>query len=555
MGYANHFVGIVRGDQICDLFGDSTTPTRSEFDKGAIVEVHEADHTLLAEADSAQAALYELAAKHGLDPVFPPKATRQVAGLLKETGIDDKTLLDFSHAPFVTIDGADSMDLDQAVYVDEGEGEGYVVHYALADASYYVAMGTPLHAEALRRAASYYLPGIMVPMLPRALSEGLVSLNENVDRRAVVFSMYLDSEGRCTKTEIVPSRIRSRGKLSFESVQRFYAGGDGFGDEVDQSLRRLALVGRLRMSLAEERGVVRYRRREVSAKLSGGGMRFTTSSGVRRDVERYNEQLSLLCNIEGARYLAAHGADFVEPIYRVHPAPSEEKMQSFLEMLSALVASQGLDPAIWRWSHEDSRPLRQFLDDLPSEGREGRIAMAIHRQAVMANLRSTFQTEAGSHHGVGAEVYARFSAPMREIVGVFLHRELLEARIGHGHANAELRAEVVQQANAAKALQRTVSNEGNRLVLEQLFKDAQQANRVLTGTLMGAQGKKAYVRLDEPPIDVKVYLKLASEPLTPSEDGTSLLRDGSAILRLGDEVSVHVIGKHATRDRWILDLA
>jgi ribonuclease R len=554
MGYASHFVGIVRDNQVCDLFSECAKPAASEHVDGAIVEVHNEQQRLLAAEGSAEAALYHLAAKHGLDPVFPMDAANQVEGLLKTTGIDDETLVDLTSVPFVTIDGADSMDLDQAVYV-EASAAGHIVHYALADASYYVASGTPLHVEALRRAASYYMPGIMVPMLPRALSEGLVSLNANVDRRSVVFSMHIDGEGRCTKTAIAPSRIRSRGKLSFTAVQNFYAGGDGFGDDVDESLQHLAHVGRLRMSLAEERGVVRYRRHEVSAKLSGGGMRFTATSSVRRDVERYNEQLSLLCNIEGARYLAKHGADFVEPIYRVHPAPSEEKMRAFLEMLQALVTSQNLDPTIWLWTLDDKRPLRQFLDELPIEGSQGRIAMAIHRQAVMANLRSTFQTKAGSHHGVGAEVYARFSAPMREMVGVFLHSELLEARAGHGHANSELRQTVVQQANAAKSLQRTVSNEGNRLVLEQLFEDARKANRKLSGTLMGAEGSKAYIRLDEPPIDVKVYLKLASEPMAPSDDGTSLLRDGDVVFRLGDHVSVIVVDKHATKDRWILDLA
>lgn len=545
-------MGIVRAGQVVDLFGESLAP--SDYAEGSIVEVVATEQALLAASDSAEAALYELAAKHGLDPVFPVAVDAQVAEMLKQTGIDDQALLDLTKAPFVTIDGADSMDLDQAVFV-EATDTGFVVHYALADASYYVAPNTPLHTEALRRAASYYLPGIMVPMLPRALSEGLVSLNANVDRRAVVFSMHLDSEGRCTKTNIVSSRIHSRGKLSFSAVQEYYVGGTGFGDDVDESLDRLADVGRLRMSLAEERGVVRYRRHEVSAKLIGSGMRFTATSAVRRDVERYNEQLSLLCNIEGARYLAEHGADFVEPIYRVHPAPSEEKMESFLRKLKATVAAQSLDPAVWLWTLESSRPLRQFLDELPTEGSEGRIAMAIHRQAVMANVRSTFQTEAGSHHGVGAEVYARFSAPMREMVGVFLHHELLEARAGHGSSDAKLRSEVVQQANAAKTLQRTVSNEGNRLVLEQLFEDAKRAQRVLSGTLMGAEGSKAYVRLDDPPIDVKVYLKLADDPLKPSDDGTSLKRNGKAVFRLGDNVSVRVVEKHASKDRWILELA
>jgi ribonuclease R len=275
---------------------------------------------------------------------------------------------------------------------------------------------------------------------------------------------------------------------------------------------------------------------------------------ARRDIERYNEQISLLCNIEGARILAKHGAEFVEPIYRVHPAPSPQKMQAFEEMLASLVAAQDLAPQDWLWSSNGKRQLWEYLDALPVGGKEGRIASAIHRQAVMANLRSTFQTEAGAHHGVGAEVYARFSAPMREMVGVFLHRELLEAESGEGQQNPELRQQVLDQANAAKTMQRDVSNEGNRLVIEQIFRDAESTKSALPGTLMGMQGSKAYVRLDQPPIDIKVYLKLAPTRLRPSGDSASLLKGGEAVHHLGDKVGVYVVSKDEDRDRWILQL-
>jgi len=554
MGYANHFIGVVRNGEVSDAFSDQTPSVACNRPDGAIVEVNDGAMQLLADPNSAEAALYTLAAEKKLDPVFSKEVDAQVAALQANSGIDDATLIDMSDSPFVTIDGADSMDLDQAVFV-EPHNDGHIVHYALADAAHYVVPGTPLHAEALRRAASYYMPGIMVPMLPRALSEGLVSLNAKVLRRSVVFSMTLDSQGRCSHTQIQRARICSRAKLSFEAVQSFYDGGDGFESDIDESLRVLAIVGRQRMLLAEERGVVHYRRHEVRARLNSGGARFIASSAIRREVERINEQISLLCNIEGARYLADHGADFVEPIFRVHPAPSPEKMEAFEAMLRALVSAQDLDPSRWLWSSTSQRHLWQYLDELPREGAEGRIAMAIHRQAVMANVRSTFQTEAGSHYGVGAEVYARFSAPMREIVGVFLHHELMEAAMGHGTTDTGLRAQVVQQANMAKSMQRSVSNEGNRLVLDQLFADAKQADQALGGTLMGAERKKAYVRLDEPPIDIKVYLNLAPTKLTASDDGATLLANGHAVHRLGDKVDIQVIEKDPNRDRWILAFA
>lgn len=548
-----HFIGIVADGVLKDLYSEFSCPAESGQDEGAIWEKKVRDSLCLAEANSAEAALYKLAAARKLCPLFPPEVELEVQALLDNTGISDPELHDMLSMPFVTIDGADSLDLDQALYV-QASGEGHIVHYALANASYYVRPGTALHAEALLRGASYYMPGFMIPMLPRALSEGLVSLNANVLRRALVFSMTLDAEGRCTDTKIRSSRIRSRGKLSFKSVQKFYAGGPGFGAAVDKSLHALSTVGQKRMRLAEERGVVRYRRNEIKASLASGGIRFTAENAVRHEVELYNEQLSLLCNIEGARYLSENGSDFVEPIYRVHPAPSTKKMNAFETMLHSLLRAQGLSETGWHWSREGDIPLRQYLEDLPDNGPAGRIAMAIHRQAVMANVRSNFQTEVGGHHGVSAPMYARFSAPMREMVGVFLHGEILEAQAGHGNLDPKLRSDVVSRANAARSLQASVSSKANQLVLDQLFSDAHKSGSQLAGTLMGTRGKKAYVRLDEPPIDVKVYLNLSSEPFRPSKDGTSLLRGKKVHARLGDLVLLRVIRRDETRDRWILDI-
>ena len=192
MGRKSHFVGRVEGGRAVDLFSSATADV--EQPEGAIVEVQGERVERLAEADSAEARLYGIAAKSKLDPVFPEAVEEQVAGLVQSPGRDDPALEDFRSWPFVTIDGASSMDLDQAAFVEQ-EGGGHVVHYALADAAYYVQPGTPLHDEAIARGASYYLPGVMVPMLPRALSEGLVSLNPNVDRRSVVFSMSISGSG------------------------------------------------------------------------------------------------------------------------------------------------------------------------------------------------------------------------------------------------------------------------------------------------------------------------------------------------------------------------
>ena len=123
-------------------------------------------------ASDPSARLLALLAKEGIEAAYPEPVHAQVGEFLKNPGLEDPALEDRSDVPFVTVDGPGTRDLDQALFVEARAG-GYSVQYAIADASYFAPAGTPLFEEALRRGASYYLPGQSVPMLPRALSEDL----------------------------------------------------------------------------------------------------------------------------------------------------------------------------------------------------------------------------------------------------------------------------------------------------------------------------------------------------------------------------------------------
>lgn len=523
---------------------------------GAIVAItaHGQERTL-AEPGSAAAAVWELAGRHGLDPRYPQAVLDEVARWEAAPGLSDEALVDRRSDPFVTIDGASARDLDQAIFVETLE-RGWRIHYALADASYYAPPGSALFAESLRRGASYYLPDRVVPMLPAALSEGLVSLNPAVQRRAVIFELTLDPEGVLEDTHVVRGLIRSHGKLSFEAVQSYYDGGEHeFTGPIAASLDALRTVGSARMELAEERDIVRYRREEVRIGTADP-LGFVTREDLRKEVERYNEQVSLLCNVAGARLMrAGAGTEGVEPIYRVHPAPGPDRVAGFEQFLAALAEAHDLDRIRWCWTRARG-PIATFLDELPTEGREGRIAMAVHRQAVMLNVRSTFQEEPNPHHGVGADVYARFTSPMREVVGVYLHHELFELLDGGGTTAETVRQQVVQAANRAKQKQKAVENEANRLVLDQILGEADESGRALGGTLMGLARGKAHVRLDDPPIDVKVYLRHQGRfggSVDIEAEGAKLTRDGQTLARVGDPVTVRVHGQDGKR--WVLELS
>ncbi len=509
------------------------------------------------------AAIAALAARHALDPGFPDDVLAEAEAWLAAPGLDDPALRDLEPLPFVTIDNPDSRDLDQALHIAPAPDGGYVIHYALADAAYYVRPGARLWDEALRRGASYYLPGFTVPMLPRALSEGLVSLNEAQPRRALVVVLTLSPDGACVGAELLRARIRSRAKLTYGGVQAFYDAGDAgalAGQPFTETLQLLRTVGLLRIAEAERRDVVVYHR----------GDRYMT--------ERYNEQISLMCNAEGGRLLARHPAAHVQPIFRVHPSPPEPRLVRFAAMTRAIAQRAGAHADAWRWRRrsghgQPGESLSDYLRRLPVDGDDDearRLAMALHRQALVLNQASSLSAEPGPHFGVGAEPYARLSSPMREIIGVYTHKEAVELLEGVSpSADAIARDEVLREAvieagERARRLQSTLTKEAAKLGLDALFgadlalPAAERPRRV--GTVVGLRRDRIYVQLDAPDHELKVYagdLEAAfGAALTPTRHEDALTDpDGAPVLRLGDALGLRVDRYDVGANRWRFELA
>ncbi|MBK6917284.1 MAG: RNB domain-containing ribonuclease [Deltaproteobacteria bacterium] len=578
-----HFVG-----QVLEVGGerivrDAFTPSdradavvaATEFALGSFVEVWREPggvrQVCVAAAGSARAALYALVREQGLDPAHPDAVEREALAILADPGIDDATLVDRTELPFVTVDGPGTRDLDQALYVAP-DGDGWIAHYAIADAAWYVRPGSALFDEALARGASYYLPGLSIPMLPRNLSEGVISINAGVDRRALSFVMRIGPDGECRGTTFERVRLRSRAKLEFGQVQALLDGADGHGIDdqgVQASLFALRDAGEARLRAAAERDLVRHRHEEIRVKLDDGpDYEFVVISELRDEVERYGEQLSLLCNIEGAHLLreGARDRDLVQPVYRVHAPPEPERMAELVATIDAACAFHGVPQ--WRWQPEHE-PLSAYLERLANEapgagaaksigdGRD-RLARALLRQAVLVNVRSSFSAEPAPHFGIGADVYARFSAPMREVVGVFVHKEAWEAlrKAPPSRDDEALRARVIEAANAAKDRQRSLTHGANLLVLDRMFaRDAAlppEQRPPRRGTVMGAAPRKLYVRLDEPAVDVKIYGDAFGSddpaPVVTTTEGREVA------CALGCAIDVRVRAHDPRGHRWLLEI-
>ncbi len=498
---------------------------------------------------------------------FPAEVLAEVEAWVEAPGIDDPSLRDLTSLALVTIDYERSNDLDQALFV-ERSGDGFVVWYALADAAYYVRPGSALFAEAALRGASFYLPGLTVPMLPAQLSEGIVSLNPGEDRRALVFRLQLHADGKVDQTELIRARIHSRAKLTYAGVQAFVDNGSDHAPAAAahaESLHLLAVVGELRIARAEDRDVVHYDRVHAETSVAGPGAEVLAITATERNrVQRWNEQVSLLTNIEGARFLraASDQGTGLAGLFKVHPPPTASELDDFAGAVRDLADTLGLE-STWWWSR-DAESLAKYVDRLPDQGQGWRLARALQRQAMIMGEPSRFAVAAGPHHGIGAAAYSRFSAPMREIVGILTHHLAIHQLAGTPLSDSGISRELVDDAvitgNRAQTTQKRLTRDANRLAMDQLFaaelQSAVDERPVRTATVMGMTEQKIYLQLDQPPVAVKLYIADQEGFLGARLERVNRVhvRTDTLDLRIGDQARVRVRELSKRRDRWVLEL-
>lgn len=530
--------------------------------------------------------VYEIAFEHGLEFGFP-EAVESEVDAYRNGGIDYTDCEDLRHVPFVTVDGAGTRDLDQALYVGR-PGDGYfearegcvfVVWYAIADASWFVRPGSALYEEALRRGSSVYFAGMSVPMLPHALSQGIVSLNEGVDRRALVFVMEVGADGVCLGTALKRGRIRSRAKLVSEDVSEFLADPEHHawaGREYAQSLKDFKAVGLLRLQESRRRNVVHFNRVSLDVGMNRARTEFTLGLDERLDVDLYNEQLSLMCNMEGASFLKKKAQDDPEvlAIFRNHEAPSLRDVEEVHDAMCEIARAQEM-PENWYWDMS-VHSLADFFESLPPESCCGdvdapeavrkmyRVRQAMERQVLMMQRRSVFSADAGPHSALGVNPYGRFSAPMREIVGIFTHKETIESEFDcevmlDREANRILRERVIEASNDARKVQNMMDKAIDSCAIAHVVShdyDLPEAKRPKRrGTILGMKSSALYARLDMPPIELKVYIRDIQDATGKNwvlNDAMTVLEceDGSARFVVGGPIELCVSSFEPARKKW-----
>eukprot|EP01105_Mastigella_eilhardi_P014934 TRINITY_DN339_c1_g1_i1.p1 TRINITY_DN339_c1_g1~~TRINITY_DN339_c1_g1_i1.p1 ORF type:complete len:1016 (+),score=115.89 TRINITY_DN339_c1_g1_i1:181-3048(+) len=487
--------------------------------------------------------------------VFPTEVMQEVRQLVANPGVDDPALKDLSTLPFVTIDYDHSMDLDQALYICKDKGTGFIVYYALADAAYYVRPGSALFAEALRRGSSFYLPGLCVPMLPVELSEGVISLNEGEPSRALVFEMRVGEDGSLTDTQIYRAKVVSRKKLEYEDVQRFHdcgciSGSPLCGQPFSDSLSLLRPTAERLASFAviSAKTLILGGCAGVEAVPGPKGATWALAPCQQCECERWNEQLSLACNLAGGAALARECKE--HGLWRSAGLALDTRLAGLSKFLDILADAHKDDT--WRW-RKDAETVGTYLARLPREETmtaPGRITRAVRRAATSTRGGSEWLI---APEGNGNRVQARFSSPMRECAGIFVHCLLAEARGWQAASSTRtnLREQVIEAAKAAKRIQSSLNVAVRKEAKESLIMSdlawPAEVRPLRCGTIVGfsSDNAKIFVELDNPAIEVHVSFGLkqcSSLPLDFRNISIIAPDTNRTVLRVGEPILVRAVG-------------
>lgn len=349
---------------------------------------------------------------HDIPHKFPSAVEKYVKKFTEEVPEDAKKgRVDLRNLPLVTIDGEDARDFDDAVYCEK-HNKGWKLWVAIADVSYYVRLRSALDVEAHNRGNSVYFPNRVVPMLPEILSNGLCSLNPQVDRLCMVCEMQISAKGKLIDYRFYEAVMNSHARLTYTKVAKMLEGDEELRARYSTLVPHLEDLYKLYQALLgarHQRGAIDFETIETKFIFNAMGRIERIEPVVRNDAHKIIEECMILANIAAANFMEKHK----EPaLYRIHATPSEEKLTSFRTFLSefGLTLEGGLKPT--------TKDYAALLEKV----KERHDHELIQTMLLRSLSQAVYHADNIGHFGLALEEYAHFTSPIRRYPDLTLHR-------------------------------------------------------------------------------------------------------------------------------------
>lgn len=489
--------------------------------EGKILEV-------LGKEDAPGVDILSIARSYGLYAEFPQKVIReaeQIPEEVSESELSTRELL-FDKKIF-TIDGIDAKDLDDAVSLEKINNGHYLLGVHIADVSHYVQPSSLLDQEAFHRGTSVYLVDQVIPMLPKRLSNGICSLNEEVVRLTMSCFIEIDKQGQVVSRRFSNSAIRSCHRLNYDEINRLLEEKDvEIAKKYEDIADILYEMEQLAKILREKRhrdGNIDFDVPEAKIYLDENKYPIEIKKRVQRTAENLIEEFMICCNNTVAEVFAQANMPF---LYRIHDRPDKEK----LEALGAFLANFG-----YRNLNITNKELQNILEDCTGKAEEH----IIKTVALRSMKKAIYSRENHGHFGLGSEAYTHFTSPIRRYPDLIVHR-LLKAKMGGAYKAGHSLSEIAVQAN---------TTERYAIEAERRIDDIKKAEymsshigEVFTGRVSGVTSYGLYVELDNTVEGILPLVSLRDDYYTYLEEQYCIVgKRTRRKISLGDELRVKVV--------------
>ncbi|AKE52767.1 ribonuclease R [Kangiella geojedonensis] len=365
---------------------------------------------------------------HQIPHEWPSDVNSEVTELPVEVSDSDwEGRVDLRKLPLVTIDGADARDFDDAVYCEKQKSGGWKLWVAIADVSHYVRPGSALDKEAIERGNSVYFPEFVVPMLPELLSNGLCSLNPDVDRLCMVSEMDIDAEGKVTDSQFYPAVMHSHARFTYEKVWSILSGDEDLRSEYSDrvpELEELYELFKARLALKSGRGAIEFETTETQIIFDENRKIKDIVGRTRNDAHKIIEECMICANVAAAEFIEK--SDF-PGVYRVHEGPSDERLEKFRAFLGEL--------GIFLFGGDKPEPknYRELHDSI----KERPDYELIQTMMLRSMMQAVYSPQNEGHFGLAFDSYTHFTSPIRRYPDLLVHRIIKALLQTHKVAGAE----------------------------------------------------------------------------------------------------------------------